>query len=377
MLDALAAHVTTAGLTAPWSDGATFPLPTYLLIVPVAGGIIAMTMLTRRGAAIASLITFLVQSALLVVAGFQLDRFGNHHDGAPSCDTSVATHGAKAVLAQCGDWFPQWGIQYSVALGWAALGLIALTTLVTAASCAFTWWADRERPAAMHGLMWLTAASLTGLFLARDLVFFYVCFELMLVPLLFLVGVWGGPRRIRATMTMFVYTLLGSLPMMVGVIAVGVAANHAIAKGGADLADASTFSLPTLAKLASSGALDLSPWVFVAFAVAFAIKAPLLPLHGWLPLAYREAPAEVAAMLSGLISKAAFFGFFIVVLPLFPDELAGGWGTALTWVALATLLYGSFAAFRQPDMRGVVAYSSLAQMGLIVLGLTAFTGGGA
>jgi NADH-quinone oxidoreductase subunit M len=248
---------------------------------------------------------------------------------------------------------------------------------VTAGSAAFAWWADRERPAVMHGLLWFTAASLTGLFVARDLVLFYVFFELMLVPLLVLVGVWGGERRIRATMTMFIYTLLGSLPMLVGVVAVGLAANEAIAAGGAELAGASPFSLPVLAELAAAGTLDLSAWVLVAFLLAFAIKAPLLPLHGWLPIAYREAPAEVTAMLSGLVSKAAFFGLLVVVLPLFPAELAGGWGTALTWLALASLVYGSFGAFRQPDPRGVVAYSSLAQMGLIVLGLGAFSGVGA
>ncbi|MCW2928067.1 MAG: nuoM [Thermoleophilia bacterium] len=356
-----------------------FSLPTLMIIVPAAGGLIAMSMLTRRAAAITSLLTFLVQVALLVLGGIQLDRFAERAGGGvvPSCADSAARDGANVVLAQCTDWFPQWGIQYHVALGWGALGLIALTTLVTAASSAFAWWADRPRPAPMQGLLWLAAASLTGLFLARDLVLFYVFFELMLVPMLLLVGVWGGPERIRATMTMFIYTLLGSLPMLVGVIGVGIASNKALAKAGADFSDATTFSLPDLARMAADGSLHLSSWVLVSFLVAFAIKAPLLPLHGWLPLAYRQAPAEVTAMLSGLVSKAAFFGFLIVVLPLFPDQLAGGWGTALTWVALVSLLYGSFAAFRQPDPRGVVAYSSLAQMGLIVLGLGAVTGDGA
>ncbi|MCW2921385.1 MAG: NADH-quinone oxidoreductase subunit [Thermoleophilia bacterium] len=356
-----------------------FSLPTLLVIAPAAGGLVAMSMLTRRAAAITSLLTFLVQLALLVVGVVQLDRFADRAGSnvVPSCGDSAAREGANVVLAQCSDWFPQWGIQYHVSLGYGALGLVALTTLVTAGASAFSWWADRERPAAMQGLMWITAACLTGLFVARDLVLFYVFFELMLVPMLLLVGVWGGAQRIRATMTMFIYTLLGSLPMLVGVIAVGIAANDAISAGGADLAGSSTFSLPVLSALAADGALHLSNWVLVAFLLAFAIKAPLLPFHGWLPLAYREAPAEVTAMLSGLVSKAAFFGFLVVVLPLFPEQLAGGWGTALTWLALASLVYGCFGAFRQPDPRGVIAYSSLAQMGLIVLGLTSFTGGGA
>ena len=355
-----------------------FSLPTLLIIVPAAGGLVTMSMLTRRAAGITSAITFLAQAMLLVVTGINLDRFTNSSgaDVAPSCVQPAATEGAHAVLAQCNDWFPQWGVQFHVAVGWAALGLIALTTLVTFSSSMFAWWADRERPAALHGLLWLTAASLTALFVARDLVFFYVCFELMLVPLLVLVGAWGGVHRIKATLTMFIYTLLGSLPMLVGVLAVGHASNKAIAAANGAVEGSATFSLPMLADLASRGDLHLSWWVLLSFLVAFAIKAPLIPFHGWMPLAYREAPAEVTAVLSGLISKAAFFGFLVVVLPLFPHLLGGGWGTALTWVALASLIFGSLAAFRQPDLRGVVAYSSLAQMGLIVLGLMVFRGDG-
>jgi NADH-quinone oxidoreductase subunit M len=354
-----------------------FSLPTLLIIVPAAGGLITMSMLTRRAAGITSLLTFLAQALLLVVTAINLDRYSDLSGGAaPSCAQPAATEGAKAVLAQCNDWFPQLGIQFHVAIGWAALGLIALTALVTVSASMFAWWADRERPAALHGLLWLTAAALTGLFVARDLVFFYVCFELMLVPLLVLVGVWGGAQRIKATLTMFIYTLLGSLPMLVGVLAVGHASHKAIAAANGAVEGSSTFSLPMLAELAARGDLHLSWWVLGSFLLAFAIKAPLIPFHGWMPLAYREAPAEVTAMLSGLISKAAFFGFLVVVLPLFPHLLDGGWGSALTWIALASLIFGSLAAFRQPDLRGVVAYSSLAQMGLIILGLVVFRGDG-
>ncbi|MBC7461559.1 MAG: NADH-quinone oxidoreductase subunit M [Thermoleophilia bacterium] len=356
-----------------------FSLPTLMIIVPAAGGLVAMSMLTRRAAAITSLVTFLAQALLLTVTGMQLHRFQESFGAGalPSCTQQVAGENAHAVLAQCYDWFPQFGVQFHVAVGWAALGLAALTALVTVCATMFTWWADRERPAPLHGLLWITAAALTGLFVARDLVLFYVLFELMLVPLLILVGVWGGEHRIKATLTMFIYTLLGSLPMLVGVLGVGHAANQAIAKGAGAAGDsAQTFSLPLLADLAAQGDLHLQWWVLASFVLAFAIKAPLIPFHGWMPLTYRTAPIEVTAVLSGLISKAAFFGFFVIVLPLFPHLLEGGWGTALTWGALATLIYGSLAAFRQPDLRGVVAYSSLAQMGLIVLGLASFTGDG-
>jgi NADH-quinone oxidoreductase subunit M len=356
-----------------------FSLPTLLIIVPAAGGLIAMSMLTRRAAAITSLVTFLVQAALLVAGLVQLERYRDAFGASAvaSCESPASGDGARLVLAQCSDWFTGWGVQYHVALGYGTLALAALVALVTAGASAFSWWADRERAAPLQGLLWLTAASLTGLFVSRDLVLFYVFFELMLVPLLVLVGVWGGAQRVRATMTMFIYTLLGSLPMLVGVVATGLAAGDVIASDPQRWDGATRFSLPALASMVHAGELHLSTWVLVSFLLAFAIKAPLLPFHGWLPLSYRQAPAEVTAVLSGLVSKAAFFGMFVVVLPLFPSQLGGGWGTALTWLALASLLFGSLAAFRQPDPRGVVAYSSLGQMGLIFLGLGAFTGAGA
>lgn len=354
-----------------------FSLPTLMIIVPAAGGLIAMSMFTRRAALLTSLVTGFIQALLIVIGVVQLGKFAelssSGHMLQPTCLAPTTKEGSRFVLAQCADWFPQWGVQYHVALSYGALGLVALTTLVTLAACVFSWHADRDRPAPLHGLLWLTAACLIGLFVSRDLIVFYVFFELMLVPLLLLVGVWGAAERVRATMTMFVYTLLGSIPMLVGIIVVGQKAAKVMPNTG----ERAVFSLPDLSLLVQNGELHLPSWVLLLFVLAFAIKAPLLPFHGWMPISYRQAPIEVTAVLSGLISKAAFFGMLVIVLPLFPTQLEGGWGTALTWIALASLLYGSLAAFRQPDMRGVVAYSSMAQMGLIFLGLSAYTGIGA
>jgi NADH-quinone oxidoreductase subunit M len=163
------------------------------------------------------------------------------------------------------------------------------------------------------------------------------------------VGVWGGERRLVATLTFVVYTMAGSLLMLAAVVAFGVTQG--------------TFSL------AGSGTSD-NTWIFLGFAVAFAIKAPLFPLHGWLPLAYRQAPVEVAAVLSAIVSKTAIYGFLRIALPKFPepaDELS----VVILLLAGAGLVYGSLLAFRAPDLRGIVAYSSLAQMGLITLGVFA------
>ena len=185
------------------------------------------------------------------------------------------------------------------------------------------------------------------MFASQDLLLFYVFFEAMLIPIYVLVGVWGGPRRVKATVTFVLYTMVGSLLMLASIIAFG------ISQGTFELAELGTSS---------------NDWIFLGFLAAFFVKAPLLPFHGWLRLTYTEAPPEVAAILSGVVSKAAVFGLVWIVLPHFPEPVDDLRGLALV-LAAATLVYGSLLAFRQPDIRGVVAYSSMAQMGLIMLGI--------
>ena len=164
----------------------------------------------------------------------------------------------------------------------------------------------------------------------------------------------GRARRATATLTFVVYTMAGSLLMLASVVAFGVTQG--------------TFSL------VDSGTSD-DPWIFLGFAVAFAVKAPLFPFHGWLPLSYREAPVEVAAVLSAIVSKTAIYGFLVIVLAKFPEPVDDF--TTLVLVLAATgLVYGSVLAFRAPDLRGIVAYSSLAQMGLITLGSSRSTTSG-
>jgi NADH-quinone oxidoreductase subunit M len=171
----------------------------------------------------------------------------------------------------------------------------------------------------------------------------------MLIPLYILIGVWGGPGRSGATIKFVIYTMVGSLLMLAAVIVYGL--------------QAGTFSM-------IDGGTNASSWIFLGFAAAFIVKAPLFPFHGWLPDAYRESPAEVSAVLSGVISKAAAFGFLRICFSLFPAGVQD-FRTPILVLAAIGLIYGSLLAFRAPDIRGVVAYSSLAQLGLIMLGLFA------
>jgi NADH-quinone oxidoreductase subunit M len=247
------------------------------------------------------------------------------------------------------EWFSDLGISYSVGLYGFQYWLVGLTVVVGAAAIGYGMWAGRDRPRAYFGLLLFLTGSLVGVFASQDLLLFYVFFEAMLIPIYVLVGVWGGPQRVKATVTFVLYTMFGSLLMLASIIAFG------ISQGTFELSQIGTSS---------------NDWVFLGFLLAFFVKAPLLPFHGWLRLTYTEALPEVAAILSGVVSKAAVFGLVWIVLPHFPEPVEDLRGLALV-LAAATLVYGSVLAFRQPDIRGVVAYSSMAQMGLIMLGIFA------
>jgi NADH-quinone oxidoreductase subunit M len=246
-------------------------------------------------------------------------------------------------------WFSDLGVSYSVGLLDFTVWLVGLTVLVTAAAVGYGFWTARERPAAYLGLLLFLEGATIGVFTAQDLLLFYVFWEAMLIPLYVLIGVWGGPGRLGATVKFVVYTMAGSLLMLVAIIAAGLSAG--------------TFELARAGR-------HQSMWIFLGFAVAFAVKAPIWPFHGWLPDAYRESPPEVAAVLSGVISKTAAYGFLAIALPQFPDAVSD-WRVPVLVLASIGLVYGSLLAFRAPDIRGVIAYSSLAQMNLIVIGLFA------
>jgi len=314
-------------------------LTTSLITLPFAGAL-AVFLLPASKKWVGSLALFvaLVELGIWISSVFRFD-FGS----------------AKIQFEQKHAWISDLGISYHVGLFTFSFWLVGLTTVVMAAAIAYALWAGRERANAYYALMLFLTGAIVCVFSAQDLILFYVAFEAMMIPLYLLIGVWGGERRVAATFKFVAYTMAGSLLMLVTIIVYGL--SH-----GFDLTTAST-----------SG----SVWLFLGFAVAFTVKAPLFPLHGWLPDAYRESPPEVAAVLSGLISKVAAFGFLRIVFTKFPDTAAGTPLHELRTLFLALsatgLIYGSLLAFRAPDFRGVVAYSSLAQMSLIGLGL--FSGG--
>jgi NADH-quinone oxidoreductase subunit M len=312
-------------------------LTTLLIVLPVAGAlVVAVLPLPKVATGGLALLVALVELALWVVT---LGRFD--------------FDGGAAQLGTSHEWVESLGISYSVGFYSFTLWLAGASIVVSAAAIGYAVWIGRDRPRAYYALMLFLIGAVVATFAAQDLLLFYVSFESMLIPLYVLVGVWGGARKSVATLTFVVYTMAGSLLMLASVVAFGVTQG--------------TFSL------IESPASD-NTWIFLGFAIAFAIKAPIFPLHGWLPLAYREAPIEVTAVLSGVVSKTAVWGFVITLLK-FPEPVEDLRGVFLV-LAAAGIVYGSVLAFRAPDLRGIVAYSSLAQMGLITIGLFSATGGG-
>src|SRR5262249_33077186 len=197
-----------------------------------------------------------------------------------------------------------------------------------------------------------------GAFCAQDLALFVAFFDLMLIPFYFLTGAWGGRDRVRATTKLVIYTLVGSLLMLAGAIATGVIA----AQGDAPLRFAlSDLALVTLPK-------GSQEWIFLCFAAAFLVKMPLFPVHGWLPDGYRAMPLPVLAVFSAVLSKVAAYGFLRIVLPLYPDA-AVHFQELMLLISLASILYGSAMAFTTTNTRLILGYSSVAQLGFIVLGV--------
>ena len=308
-------------------------LATWLIVLPFASAlVVAILPLSRNGTAGLSFLFALAEVGLWIVAAGRYDF-----------------DAGGLQLATSTEWVRSLGISYSVGFYGFSIWLTGVTVVVSAAAIGYALWVGRDRPRAYHALMLGLTGAIVATFVSQDLLLFYVSFEAMLIPLYVLVGVWGGERRSTSTLTFVVYTMVGSLLMLAAVVAFGVTQG--------------TFSL------VDSGTSD-NTWIFLGFAAAFAIKAPLFPFHGWLPLAYREAPIEVTAVLSGIVSKTAIYGFIRIALPKFPGPVHDLRGLILV-LAGTGLVYGSVLAFRTFDLRGIVAYSSLAQMGLITLGIFA------
>ncbi len=254
-------------------------------------------------------------------------------------------------------WFQIAGveIEYFLGIDGLSLLLVLLTTFLTPISILSTWSAVEERVKEFMIFFLLLEIGMVGVFLAQDLFLFYIFWEFTLVPMYFLIGIWGGPRRVYAAIKFFLYTMAGSILMLLAILWLGIRFE--------------SFAVPDLIQQAGIPA-DIQTWLFLAFAAAFAIKVPMWPLHSWLPDAHVEAPTAGSVILAGVLLKMGTYGFLRFNIPLFPQaavELA-------PWMALLAvigILYGAAVSYAQKDVKKLVAYSSVSHLGFVVLGLFA------
>jgi len=316
------------------------PLVSLVTFLPLAGAVLLVfirgeSLKAVRAAALAvSLLTFAL--SLFLFFGF---------DGASGLPEFV----------ERASWLGR-GLDYHVGVDGLSLFLVLLAAFLTPIALLSSWRAVGDRVKEFSVFMLLLETGMIGVFVSLNLFLFYVFWEAMLIPMYFLIGIWGGPRRVYATMKFVLFTMFGSLLMLVGVFVLHAA--HHQATGGYSLA------IADLAGLALSPALQT--WLFLGFGLAFAIKVPLFPLHTWLPDAHVEAPTAASVLLAAVLLKMGAYGFLRLGLPLFPLA-AASFAPALSVLAAVGIVYGGLMALIQKDMKSLVAYSSVSHMGLVML----------
>jgi NADH-quinone oxidoreductase subunit M len=323
-------------------------LLTFIIATPAVGAAVIVLLpsnrpdLLRTVALATSLITAALAAALLI--DFETGQAGYQF---------VESH----------RWIDAFGIRYTVGVDGISLFMVALTALLFPVSLGASWHID-QRVKAYQGLMLVLEAGLLGIFLSLDLFLFFVFWEVVLVPMYFIIGAWGHDRRIYAALKFFLFTAAGSALLLVGILT--LAFLHARAPG-IDL----TFDVRTLSEWKGL-APGTAHWLFLAFFASFAIKVPLFPLHTWLPDAHVEAPTAGSVLLAGVLLKLGAYGFLRFSLGLFP-EAAVDFAPLLLTLATIGILYGAVVAAMQRDLKKLVAYSSVAHLGFVVLGIFALT----
>ncbi|WP_147822569.1 complex I subunit 4 family protein [Salidesulfovibrio onnuriiensis] len=258
------------------------------------------------------------------------------------------------------EWVPQWGLSYSLAVDGISLLMVLLSVLLLPLTVLCSWTYIEKRIKEFHFCLLLMTAACVGVFAAMDLVLFYVFWEAMLIPMYLLIAVWGGPEKRYASIKFFLYTLAGSTLLLAAIVALYY-------QGG-------TFSIPEL--LGMHFPAEFQTWVFLAMALAFAIKVPMFPFHTWLPAAHVQAPAAGSVLLASVLLKMGTYGFLRFCLPICPDA-SQFFAPAMIAISVISIIYGGLVALGQNDIKRIIAYSSVAHMGFVTLGIFLFNQEGA
>jgi NADH-quinone oxidoreductase subunit M len=321
------------------------PILTFLTFFPTVGALIILLLpsskprTVRVAAFLVSVITFAASIPLFTLF-------------------DSAAHGMQFV--ERAEWVKGLGISYHLGVDGISMLLILLTTLLTAVSILSSFSAITTRVKAYMVTFLLLETGMIGVFVSLDLFLFYIFWEVMLIPMYLLIGVWGGPRRVYAAVKFILYTVAGSLLMLVGILYLYFA--HHTATG--------IYTFDLLALYDTPLGQQAQLWIFGAFALAFAIKVPMFPFHTWLPDAHVEAPTAGSVILAGVLLKMGVYGFLRFAMPLFPDA-ALAYTPWIVGLAVIGIVYGALVAMVQPDMKKLVAYSSVSHLGFVVLGLCA------
>lgn len=331
---------------------ANYPILTILVFLPLAGSL-AVMLLGKKPALCRVTALVVLLGELFLAAGIAF-----------LTPLEPASSGALPgyFLVEDLPWIETFGIRYLLALDGISLLMVLLTSFLATLAVLFSWRTVTERVAAYYGLLLLATSGILGVFLALDLFLFYLFWEVMLIPLFFLICVWGQGQRVKSAMRFFLYTIGGSLLMLLAIIGLYLA--HGTATG------IYTFALPEL--LQTPLAPLHSCLLFAAFLLAFAVKTPIFPLHGWLPDAYSDAPTAATLLLAGLMAKTGVYGLLRFAYPLFPDA-AILLTPLISVLAVAGIIYASWLAYAQTDIKRLLAYSSFGHTGFIVLGIAAWT----
>jgi NADH-quinone oxidoreductase subunit M len=268
--------------------------------------------------------------------------------------------GAEFRFEENVNWIGSIGARYHLGVDGVSLWLVLLTTLLMPIALLSSWTSITKRPLAYYGFLLVLQSAMIGVFISLDLLLFYLFFEASLVPMFFLIGIWGGERRIYAAIKFFIYTSVGSLLMLAGILALYFTYH--------------TFDYPALLRALTERPLESNAafWIFAAFALAFGIKVPIWPVHTWLPDAHTEAPTAGSVILAGVLLKMGTYGLMRFNLALFPGVARTAAWFFIT-LAVIGIIYGALVAMVQPDVKRLVAYSSVSHMGFVVLGLFSFT----
>lgn len=313
-----------------------YPILTVTVFLPLAG---AMLLLFIRNINAIRYTSLLFTMITLLTALPLLNNFDKH------------THFMQFVESY--EWLPTWGINYFIGIDGISILFIFLTILLSILSVLVSWRAIETKVKEFHIALLTMETAMLGVFVSLDFFLFYIFWEAMLIPMFILIGVWGGKDRIYAAIKFFLYTLAGSVLMLVGIVVLYF-------KGGE--------TLNILQLTGQRYTLSLQLWLFLAFFIAFAVKVPMFPVHTWLPDAHTEAPTAGSVILAGVLIKMGAYGFLRFSIPMFPDAVRV-FSFPIIILSVIAIIYGAIVCFAQKDMKRLIAYSSVSHMGFVTLGI--------